>query len=220
MKLLIFAVFLCVLGVLALQLHVIKLAPQNLNAAPDWLTGYRLYSFDIDAQSCGAALDAVGLDGTLEPDQVFSNSCQKQGTVLLTKLSKAHVKEEQTRCTIAARLYMWERNVVQPAARKYFGQSVKEVTHFGSYNCRTIRGSHSMSEHSTANAFDISGVRLSDGKLISIRNTWKVDGPEAEFLHELRDGICTYFNLTLGPDYNADHVDHFHVDMGWVRGCH
>jgi hypothetical protein len=77
-----------------------------------------------------------------------------------------------------------------------------------------------MSEHATANAIDISGVKLADGKFISIRKDWNSAGPEAAFLRELRDGICSYFNLTLSPEYNADHRDHFHVDMGRVRGCH
>ena len=77
-----------------------------------------------------------------------------------------------------------------------------------------------MSEHATANAFDISGLRLANGKLISVLASWNTGDKDSEFLHEIRNGFCDYFNLTLSPDYNADHADHFHVDMGWVRGCH
>ena len=77
-----------------------------------------------------------------------------------------------------------------------------------------------MSEHATANAFDISGFRLTSGRLIGILARFNSGGAEGKFLHEARDGFCDYFNLTLSPDYNADHADHFHVDMGWVRGCH
>ena len=43
--------------------------------------------------------------------------------------------------------------------------------------------------------------------------------PPAEFLREVRDGACGYFNVVLSPDYNADHHDHLHVDMGWYRTC-
>jgi hypothetical protein len=207
------------LVVAAFQMHLIALAPPNLKAPPDWLTSFRLEAIDVDPLACSGTLNAAGLNGTLKPDQDISNSCHKDATVLINILSKARMKEEQTRCNIAARLYMWERNVVQPTAQKYFGKSVKEITHFGSYNCRTIRGSHSMSEHSTANAIDISGFKLSDGTFISIRKSWNVDGPESQFLHELRNGICGYFNLTLSPDYNSDHADHFHVDMGRVKRC-
>ncbi len=218
-KLFIFAIFVLILGALAIQLHIIKLPPQNLNERPGWLTSFKLKSFDLDPEACSVALNDVGRDGTLLPDVNISNSCHKIGTVMLTKLSTARVREEQTRCSIAARLYMWDRYIVQPAARKFYGQSVKEVLHYGSYNCRTIRGSHAMSEHATANAIDISGVKLADGTIISIRNSWNVDGPDSDFLHALRNGMCDYFNLTLSPDYNTDHRDHFHVDMGWVRRC-
>lgn len=76
-----------------------------------------------------------------------------------------------------------------------------------------------MSEHSTGNAFDISGFKLQSGTLISVRSDWNT-GLKSEFLHRVHDGLCDYFNLTLGPDYNADHKDHFHVDMGFVYGCH
>jgi hypothetical protein len=219
-KIFIFLNFLLMLVTLAFQLGIISLAPPNLKDVPDLLTSYRLKAVDLNPQVCSKTLIEAGLVGRLEPDQDFSNACHKDATVMLSSLSKARVKVEQTRCNIVARLYLWERNVVQPAAQKYFRKSVKEITHFGSYNCRTIRGSHSMSEHATANAIDVSGFKLSDGSFISIRKSWHDNGPDGEFLHEMRDGLCGYFNLTLSPDYNAAHADHFHVDMGWVRGCH
>jgi hypothetical protein len=99
------------------------------------------------------------------------------------------------------------------------GRDVVEILHFGSYSCRPIRGSSSMSEHATANAFDISGFKLADGRVISLKRHWNGTGPEAQFLHEVRDGLCDWFNATLSPDYNADHADHFHVDMGWWQTC-
>lgn len=76
-----------------------------------------------------------------------------------------------------------------------------------------------MSEHATANAFDISGFRTASGKLITVKDDWRKTTKEGKFLHVARDGLCNWFNLTLSPDYNADHADHFHVDMGWWRSC-
>jgi hypothetical protein len=139
--------------------------------------------------------------------------------VELSHLSQAKIQPENMRCNIAARLYMWERNVVQPEALRRFGESVSEVMHFGSYSCRTIRGSTYLSEHATGNAFDISGFKLKSGQTVSVLKDWG-SGPKSDFLHAVHDGLCDYFNLTLSPNYNADHKDHFHVDMGWVRGCH
>ncbi len=195
------------------------LALPDLNEKPYWLTQTKLKLIDSDGQNCTLALSRAALNFSLSPERGLGTRCELTGAVQLTHLMTAKIKREDTRCNIAARLYMWERNVVQPLALRYFGERVAEITHFGSYSCRTIRGSSSMSEHATGNAFDVSGFRLKSGRLISVQKDWNQDRT-ASFLHEVRDGLCDYFNLTLSPDYNADHKDHFHVDMGWIRGCH
>jgi len=38
-------------------------------------------------------------------------------------------------------------------------------------------------------------------------------GPQAQFLHEAHAAACRIFGTTLGPEGNADHRNHFHVDM-------
>jgi hypothetical protein len=41
-----------------------------------------------------------------------------------------------------------------------------------------------------------------------------VPDPEVQaFLHEAHDAACRIFGTTLGPEANADHRNHFHVDM-------
>src|SRR3546814_7448547 len=45
-----------------------------------------------------------------------------------------------------AAMALWTRDVVQPAARKYFGQKVVELENLGSYNCRKIAGQGARSE--------------------------------------------------------------------------
>jgi hypothetical protein len=77
-----------------------------------------------------------------------------------------------------------------------------------------------MSEHATANAFDLAGFHLSNGRAISLKGDWKSGGPASAFLHDLRTRSCLLFNMVLSPDYNADHADHFHLDQGWLMGCH
>jgi hypothetical protein len=191
----------------------------DLNAAPNLLTPFKLKLIDSNAENCRAAFARAGKAVSIEPAQTDTAQCIKQDTIKLASLSTATLRVEETRCAIAARLFMWEYNVVQPAARKYFNEPVTEILHFGSYSCRTIRGSSATSEHATANAFDISGFRLRSGKLVTLKQDWQVRQPQAKFLREVRDGACDYFNLVLSPDYNADHHDHLHVDMGWYRGC-
>jgi hypothetical protein len=207
------------IGIINWPAHYDPLALPDLNEQPYFLTQTRLKLIDGDGQSCRLALARAGLNFRTSAEKGAGTSCALEDAVQLTRFSSAKILQEDTRCNIAARLYMWERNVVQPEALRRFGEGISEVTHFGSYNCRTIRGSRYMSEHSTGNAFDISGFRLRSGKLISVLRDWD-SGPRSDFLHAVHDGLCDYFNLVLSPDYNVDHKDHFHVDMGWVRGCH
>ncbi len=52
-----------------------------------------------------------------------------------------------------------------------------------------------------------------------MKTGWNGTDAQARFLRAARDSLCQWFNVTLSPDYNADHADHFHVDMGWYRTC-
>ncbi len=195
------------------------LALPDLAETPSFLTSWQMKLVDADAENCTVALSRAGLPATLKPDLAAGGDCGKQGAVEVSRLSAARLRPEDTRCAIAARLYMWERHLLQPAARRILGEEIVELTHYGSYQCRNKRGGSSLSEHATANAFDISGFRTKSGKTISVLRHWGKATAEGKFLHVAHDGLCDWFNLTLSPDYNADHADHFHVDMGLWRSC-
>jgi hypothetical protein len=194
------------------------LALPDLAAEPNFLTDWQLRLAEADAEGCAVALRRAGLSASLRPDH-GTGACTISAAVSLTRLSQARLRPEETRCVIAARLYMWERHALQPAAQRLFGQPVAEILHFGSYSCRTMRGRSSMSQHATANAFDISGFRLGNGKIVSVKSDWAAPTSAGKLLFSARDTLCDWFNVTLSPDYNADHADHFHVDMGWYRTC-
>lgn len=51
----------------------------------------------------------------------------------------------------------------------------------------------------------LGGPKEKDGK--------KVSGSVAGFLHRAHETACTIFGTTLGPEANAAHRNHFHVDM-------
>lgn len=117
-------------------------------------------------------------------------------------------------CPLAAGLFLWEREIVQPAAEQRLGAHVVAIEHFGSYSCRRIygRSTGDWSEHARARALDVAGFRLSDGRRISVAGGWARMGPESLFLHDVRDGACRLFATVLSPDYNAAHRDHLHLD--------
>lgn len=129
-----------------------------------------------------------------------------------------------TSCPVAAGLAVWSWNGLQAAARETLGSQVATVEHFGSFSCRRLYGRESgpWSEHATANALDVAGFVLADGRRISVARDWSGEDDEALFLHAARDAACDSFTTVLSPDYNAAHRDHLHLDMvrrGFGSAC-
>lgn len=123
-------------------------------------------------------------------------------------------------CPLAVRYVIWDRQVLQPAAREALGSEVARVNSMGTYSCRRIYGlagsENRPSEHARANALDVAGVTLEDGRIISLAGDWDGEGTEgrarAGFLRRIRDGACRVFPTVLSPDYNVAHADHLHLD--------
>ena len=204
-------------------------APLDLGQPVGLFTGRKLTALTEDFPQCRALLDRAGVHYTVLQPRKRDGQCGYADGVRLTggarKIAFAPAGLGVA-CPVAAALAMWEWNIVQPAAERHFGARVATIDHFGSYSCRRIAGSHSSnwSEHSTADAVDIAGFRLTDGTRITVARDWKGDDPKAAFLREVRDGACQLFATTLSPNYNAAHADHLHLDqanrgsMGW-RAC-
>ena len=159
----------------------------------------------------GQAAEVTPLD-----DREETNACGITGRVVLRGVGQAALGEVETACATALRLAMWERHDLQPLAQEIFGSSVARIAHIGSYNCRRISGSERMSTHARAAAIDVTGFTLTDGTKLRLLNDWTTQGKAAEFLRRARNGSCDWFGTTLGPDYNAAHADHFHLqNEGW-----
>lgn len=128
--------------------------------------------------------------------------------------------EASMQCALAVGAYIWMREI-DIAARKRLGSGLVEVHHAGTYSCRQQIGNNSgrISEHSFANAWDVTGFELEDGRLVTVLEGWKGEKAERRFLRDVRRQACKIFRVTLSPDYNAAHRDHFHVDMGPTTAC-
>lgn len=195
------------------------LAPLNLAEEPNSVTDWKLWLMADDMPACIASFQRAGVEVEDMPLRTDRPGCTREDTITIGKLSRAAIGAEEMRCDVALRLYLLERHVIQPSARKHLGSGIARITHFGSYSCRNIAGSNRLSEHATANAFDISGFVLSDGRSVTLKRDWGRGGSAAAFLRDVRLGACGFFNMVLSPDYNEAHADHFHVDMGLFRGC-
>lgn len=124
-------------------------------------------------------------------------------------------------CPLAVAYALFENHGLQPVAQRVLGQSVAQVDHLGSFACRNVyhRKQGRLSQHATADALDISGFRLRDGQRIVLARDWQAGGQKAEFLRQVQRAACDSFSTVLGPDYNAAHHNHFHVDMGRWQIC-
>ena len=65
----------------------------------------------------------------------------------------------------------------------------------------------------------IFNYQATHGQEITLKRDWLSGTASGRFLRDVRNGACELFNLVLSPDYNADHADHLHFDMGRYRSC-
>ncbi|MFK7889085.1 MAG: extensin family protein [Gammaproteobacteria bacterium] len=123
-------------------------------------------------------------------------------------------------CTLAAGAHLWITSA-DAHARRLLGSGLVRIHHYGTYSCRRMynRKRGKMSEHAFANAWDVSGFELEDGRIISVLKDWQPRGTRRSFLRAVHRDACRAFNVVLGPNYNDAHRDHFHVDMSNGASC-
>lgn len=196
-------------------------APLEVAEAPNFLTGYKLRRLRGDPQQCRATLEGSQIEFVPVPDRVNAEGCYFQDAVQVRRSGLSYGSGFVATCPLAVGLALFEAHVLQPEAQASFGREVTAIEHLGSYACRNVynRESGRVSEHATANAFDIAAFRLGDGRRIVLRRDWEGDDAEAQFLRAVHRGACEIFRTVLGPDYNAAHADHFHLDMGRFSIC-
>ncbi len=194
--------------------------PFSLNRPLGWATHVQLARIGYDQAACERALAAGDVDFTPAAPRVDGECHVLNGVRLGEGLPPLKPAGPIMSCQEALAFAAWERHGVEPAANAAFGKSVVAIEHFGTYACRPMRRHRSgFSEHAFANAIDVSGFHLSDGRLISVLKDYRADDAKGRFLHAAHDSACLVFGHTLGPDFNSDHKDHFHLDMGFWGPC-
>lgn len=196
-------------------------APLSLQETPGWLTRHKLARLEQQPGACRAFVAAAGFDSTPQPPRETGEGCGFDDALLLRRTAGTVLAPTLLSCRAAASLALWERHVLQPAARRHLGVPVRRLEHFGSYACRRVYGrdSGAWSRHARADALDLAGVVLANGRRVRVAADWTGEGAEAAFLRELHAGACGVFDAVLGPDYNQAHADHLHLDRGPYRAC-
>jgi hypothetical protein len=173
-----------------------------------------------DPAQCYALLREEQAVFTPVRDEMQGEFCDVRNALTLdpspTRLSPAR---PMMTCGLAAAFLLWSRQSVEPAAREMLGADLRQIDHFGVYACRRVNGQAEgrASAHARADAIDIAGFRLSDGRRITVEAGWGNDGAEGRFLRRVRDDACRTFGTVLSPDYNALHHNHLHLE-GAGRG--
>lgn len=176
---------------------------------------------------CHKLLD--GLDIAYSPLDPLGEEggCGAPAPILVTKVSGIKLSPPATlTCNMAAALHEWLTEDVKPAARLRLSTEVTEIRTATSYACRRRNNASSgkMSEHSKANALDMSGFTFAKTSDVAVggQGNWgqSIVGPVklssgGSFLGDIRLKACTHFTTVLGPGSDPYHGDHFHVD--WLQ---
>jgi hypothetical protein len=172
-------------------------------------------------KQCLAKLDQTVARYALLPDRTFAGSCDALGSVQLRDIGTPTTNLGAMTCGLANSFVLWVQNDLQGPAQQYLGSRVVKIESMGTYACRNINGAATgkLSQHAHANAVDIAGFVLADGRRIMVKTGWNAGGDEAEFLRSVRGSACRRFGTVLSPDYNAAHHDHLHFDMGGYGFC-
>jgi hypothetical protein len=147
---------------------------------------------------CGAT-DVVRLEAIIQPDK-----------------SQVAVSPPATmRCTMAEALATWVREDLT-ATTAQLGSTPRALDNYASYDCRgrnRVAGAR-ISEHGLANAIDVRGVHLANGRFAEFTDR----RISREFREAVRKSVCARFTTVLGPGSDGHHETHIHVDLAERRG--
>lgn len=177
------------------------------------------------ARQCLAALGESGTRFAVQPDAFYGAGCSTINTVRLEGLTSdsdaiAVTNLGAVTCPLAHTFAGWARYGVDRAARQILGSALIRIETMGSYNCRNVAGTGRRSAHASAEAIDVAGFVLADGRRVSVLGDWNADDANTrEFLRTVQRSACKRFGTVLGPDYNAAHANHFHLEEGDGSFC-
>jgi hypothetical protein len=157
-----------------------------------------------ETRACFADLAREDVRFSPLPDRDYGGGCTVIGAVQLIDYGVPTNNLKAMACPLARTFVAWVRNGVAPAAREILGSELVRVDSFGSYACRLTVGTATtrLSEHARANAVDVAAFVLRDGRRITIERDWNSEDENV-----------------LGPDYNAAHHNHLHLDRGGRPLC-
>lgn len=189
-------------------------APQQQTGVPEEPAPSRVYQ-----AACPAVLAGTVIAKTLPP--IDDGVCRVASPLLVSGIALAgRVVALSTptvlNCRMASQLAAWSARF-DAYADTVFKSGVETLLVGTGYMCRPRNNEpgSDYSEHGFANALDVTGFVLENGTRLSLPEDWGT-GAKADALRYAHDAACGLFTTVLGPDTNALHADHLHLDLG----CH
>ncbi len=112
-------------------------------------------------------------------DPIKKGECGLPAPVRLKSIGSAAQKvvfnpPVDVNCRLAAALGKWAKSALQPGARSLFKSQVVSIIGASGYSCRNIynRPNARLSQHALANAIDIGGFVLANGRTIGVLKGW------------------------------------------------
>jgi len=180
----------------------------------------------VDGVACRAELASEGVRFTSLADVAAPNrvGCGVPHGVVVTRgpTGIAYAPPLLVDCSLARELASVER-IVQEEADRHLGTPIVRIATLGTFSCRHRRGrwEDTLSEHSFGDAADLASFEPKKGRAIAIARDYELGktafGPRASFLRAVYARLRGETKLTfvLGPEFNPEHRDHFHIDSGY-----
>ena len=204
-------------------------APKNTQPAPAETAPTAF----VYSAGCPALMD--GRIKAVYTEALSDGECGERSPLKLTEIAKPQIVlsgSPLVNCAMATRLADWAEQI-DGLAKIHLGTGLKRLVTGPGYQCRRRNGAADgkISEHGFANALDVLGFELADGRKMDILSNLMVNpvsgdlsgaeppeplSVENQFLETAHKKACELFTTVLGPQANAAHKDHFHLDLG----CH
>jgi hypothetical protein len=173
-----------------------------------------------DDAACLKSLQVLGVEYTAIPAIKPGAACEVARPLEVTSFgSGVSVAPKATlNCRTTEAVALWVRDVLIPKAQTELGARPIAIAPGSTYDCRgrNRQAGAKLSEHATANAFDVMSIAFADRPPVEI-TTRNPALPEARFQAAIREGSCALFTTVLGPGSDASHHNHLHFDLA-VRG--
>lgn len=198
--------------------------PLSVTDPPGWITRYKLERLERDPAACRAVMERAQRAGlvTFRDVPAVRGACPLERPLRIQRFGAVSLSSSfLASCPMAVASTMYVLRSSAITQQSEFHSPLARIRHVGSYACRNIyhRSQGRLSEHATADAWDVTGFQLRNGVWLEVGKNWRGPPSSSQLLHALWRNGCDSFGNSLGPDYNAAHAAHFHLGMRGAGYC-